>query len=195
MSTYAIVLFLHFLGLIGLFVGYGLEWVASALLRRATTTQQARSWLRVYRVSLPISGPALLLLILTGGHLASMGIGFKQGWILASIIAIVVALFIGFVLILPRVRAIRGALPEGNVDLPAEALARLQAPVFVTLVRVRFLLALGIVYLMTAKTSLNTSLLILLGAMVVGVIVSIPSWSRPAAKYRARAVMQTKDEE
>jgi hypothetical protein len=182
MTTYAIILFLHFLGLVGLFVGYGLEWVASGLLRRATTSEQARSWLRVYRVSLPISGPALLLLILTGGHLASLGIGFKQGWILASILAIVVALFIGFVLILPRVRAIRESLPEGSVPLPAESLARLQAPVFVTLVRVRFLLALGIVYLMTAKTGLNASLLILVGAMVVGVIVSAPSWSRPVAK-------------
>jgi hypothetical protein len=181
MTTYAVVLYLHFLGLVGLFVGYGLEWVASALLRRAATTEQARSWLRVYRLSLPISGPALLLLILTGGHLASMGIGFKQGWILASIVAIVVALFIGFVLILPRVRAIRESLPEANVSVPAEALVRLQAPVFVTLVRVRFLLALGIVYVMTAKTALNASLLILLGAMVVGVMVSAPSWSRPVA--------------
>jgi uncharacterized membrane protein len=178
MTTYAVVLYLHFLGLVGLFVGYGLEWVASGLLRRATTTEQARSWLRVYRFSLPISGPALLLLILSGGHLASMGIGMKQGWILVSILGIVVALFIGFVLILPRVRAIRGALPEGNAALPAEALARLQAPVFVTLVRVRFLLALGIVYLMTAKTALDTSLLILLGAMVLGVIVSTPSWRK-----------------
>jgi hypothetical protein len=182
MTIYAVVLFLHFFGLICLFVGYGLEWIASSLLRRAATTEQARSWLRVYRFSLPISGPALLLLILSGGHLASMGVGMKQGWILASVLAIVVALFIGFVLILPRVRAIRGALPEGNAPLPAEALSRLQAPVFVTLVRVRFLLALGIVYLMTAKTPLNTSLLILLGAMVVGVIASAPSWSRPTAK-------------
>jgi hypothetical protein len=177
MTTYAVVLYLHFLGLVGLFVGYGLEWVASSLLRRAATTEQARSWLRVYRFSLPISGPALLLLILSGGHLASMGIGFKQGWILASILGIVVALFIGFVLILPRLRGIRDALPEGSVALPAEALARLRAPAFVTLVRVRFLLALGIVYLMTAKTALHMSLLILLGAMVVGVIVSAPSWS------------------
>jgi hypothetical protein len=67
------------------------------------------------------------------------------------------------------------------VSVPAEALVRLQAPVFVTLVRVRFLLALGIVYVMTAKTALNASLLILLGAMVVGVMVSAPSWSRPVA--------------
>src|SRR5580704_4933191 len=100
MTTYAVALFLHFVGLIGLFVGYGLEWVASALLRRATTTEQARSWLRVYRFSLPISGPALLLLILSGGYLASLTDAMKQGWIPASFIGIFIALAIGFGLIL-----------------------------------------------------------------------------------------------
>jgi hypothetical protein len=180
MTTYA-VLYLHFLGLIGLFVGYGLEWVASSLLRRAATTEQVRSWLRVYRYSLPISGPALLLLILSGGYLASQAGGMKQGWITASWIAIVIALLIGFGLILPRVKGIRGTLPAGNAPLPSEALSRLQQPAFATLVRVRFFLALGIVYLMTAKTPLNTSLLILLGAMVAGVAVSAPSWPRPTS--------------
>ena len=39
-----------------------------------------------------------------------------------------------------------------------------------TLIRVRFLLALGILYLMIAKPDLVTSLFILLGAIVVGLI-------------------------
>jgi hypothetical protein len=182
MTTYAVALFLHFVGLIGLFVGYGLEWVASALLRRATTTEQARSWLRVYRFSLPISGPALLLLILSGGYLASLTDAMKQGWIPASFIGIFIALAIGFGLILPRVKAIRGVLPEGSAPLPSDALARLQQPAIVTLVRVRFLLAVGIVYLMTAKTPLYTSLLVLLVAMIIGLLAAAPSWSRPATK-------------
>lgn len=182
MTTYAVVLFLHFLGLIGLFVGYGLEWVASALLRRATTTEQARSWLRVYRFSLPISGPALLLLIVSGGYLASLSGAMKQGWIPASFIGIVVALGIGFGLILPRVTKIRAALPEGSAPLPNDALSRLLQPALVTLVRVRFLLAVGIVYVMIAKTPLYTSLLALLVAMIIGLLAAAPSWSRPAAK-------------
>jgi hypothetical protein len=182
MTTYAAILFLHFVGLIGLFAGYGLEWVASALLRRATTTEQARSWLRVYRFSLPISGPALLLLILSGGYLASLTGAMKQGWIPASFIGIFVALVIGFGLILPRVKGIRDVLPEGGAPLPSDVLSRLQQPAIVTLVRVRFLLAVGIVYLMTAKTPLYTSLLVLLVAMIVGLLAAAPSWSRPPAK-------------
>jgi hypothetical protein len=177
MNPYAIALFFHFLGLVGLFVGYGLEWTATSLLPRTTTSDQARAWLRVYRLSMPISGPGLLILIVTGGYLASVTGGMKQGWISASLLAIVFALGIGFVFVLPRVRRIRAALPEGNATLPDAVLGRLQDPMLVTLIRVRFVLALGIVYLMTAKPeALSSSLFILLGAIVVGLLCALSAW-------------------
>jgi len=178
MTAYSIALFTHFLGLIDLFVGYGLEWAASSLLRRSTTADQARSWLRIYKLSLPISGPGLLILILSGGYMASITGSMKQGWISASLLAIVVALGIGFVFILPRLRTLRAALPDTNVTFPDTVLARVQDPMLVTLVRTRFLLALGIVLLMTAKpTPLSTSLFILLGAIVVGLLCAATAWT------------------
>src|SRR6516162_5419580 len=181
MTTYVIGLFFHFLGLVGLFVGYGLEWTGSSLLRRATSADEARAALGLYRLSMPISGPGLLVLILSGGYLASVTGGMKQAWISATLLAIVVALGMGFVFILPRVRTIRAALPEGNVALPDTALARAKDPMVVTLIRVRFVLALGIVYLMTAKPqSLGTSLFILLGAILIGLLCAAAAWtSRP----------------
>ena len=177
-STYSIVLFFHFLGLIGLFIGYGLEWATSALLRQASTADQARSWLRVYRVSLPVSGPALLLLIATGGYLAAQVGGMKLGWITATWVGIVLALGIGFGLILPRVKGIRNALTVGNAALSTDALARLRDPLLATLIRVRFCIAVGIVYLMTAKPIFEQGLIALLIAIVAGLVVSVPSWSR-----------------
>jgi Predicted integral membrane protein (DUF2269) len=183
MTLYAFLLFLHFVGMIALFVGYGLEWIVSALLRRATTAEQARSWLRVYRTSLPISGPGLLLLILTGGYLATLTGGMKQGWISASLLGIVFALGIGFVFILPRVRAIRGVLPEGSAMLSVDALARVRNPLIPTLIRARAMLALGIVYLMTTKPpALSTSLAILGAAILLGVVFSAATWSRGSSK-------------
>src|ERR1700740_3533375 len=85
MTPYSIALYFHFLGLIGLFVGYGLEWTASSLLRRSTSAEQARAWLRIYRFSLPISGPGLLVLIVSGGYLASVTGAMKQGGISAAL--------------------------------------------------------------------------------------------------------------
>jgi hypothetical protein len=181
MSPYPIALFTHFLGLVGLFVGYGLEWASSSLLRRSTTSDQARSWLRIYKLSLPISGPGLLILIISGGYMASNPGAMKQGWISASLLAIVVALAIGFILILPRIKRIRAALPEGSAALPEAVHARVQDPMIVTLVRTRLVLALGIVYIMTAKPgALSNSLFILLGAVVIGLLCAAPVWtSRP----------------
>ena len=181
MTTQTIGLYFHYLGVVGLCVGYGLEWTGSSLLRRATSTEQARTALGIYRLSMPISGPGLLVLILSGGYLASITGDMKQAWISATFLAIVLALGMGFVFILPRVRTIRAALPEGNLALPETALARVKDPMVATLIRVRFVLALGIVYLMTAKpVSLATSLLILLGAIVIGLLCAAATWtSRP----------------
>jgi len=181
MNNYALALFFHFVGLVGLFVGYGLEWIVSALLRRATTADQVRAWLRVYKTSLPISGPGLLILILSGGYLAAFH-GGMPGWLSASLLAIVFALGVGFVFILPRVRALRGALSEGSSALPAKAIELLHAPGLPTLIRVRGLLALGIVYLMTVKPeSFAISLLVLAAAIVLGVLASAGTFSKPKA--------------
>src|SRR5882672_1058901 len=105
MTYYSLALFFHFVGLVMLFIGYGLEWIVSAFLRGAATTDQVRAWLRVYRTSLPVSGPGLLVLILSGGYLAQISGAMKNGWMSASMLAIVFALLIGFVLILPRMKA------------------------------------------------------------------------------------------
>lgn len=184
MTSYAIGLFIHFLGMVGLFVGYGLEWAASSLLRRSTASDQVRSWLRIYRLSLPISGPGLLILILSGGYLASVTGSMKQGWIEAALVGIAFALGIGFVFILPRMKALRAALPESDAPLSEKGRALVQDPMIVTLIRVRVMLALGIVYLMTAKPeSLATGLFILLGSVVVGMLCAATSWaSRPSDK-------------
>lgn len=178
MTPYTIGLYFHFLGLVGLFVGYGLEWTGSSLVRRAVSAEQARASLGLYRLSMPISGPGLLILILSGGYLASVTGGMKHGWISASLLGIVFALGIGFVFVLPRVRTIRAALPEGSGTLAETAQALLREPMIATMIRVRFMLALGIVYLMTAKPgSLATSLLILLGAIVVGLLCAATTWT------------------
>jgi hypothetical protein len=183
MNPLALPLFFHFLGLVALFVGYGLEWAASSLLRRSTTSDQARTWLRVYRFSLPVSGPGLLVLILSGGYMASLTGAMRMAWMSASMLAILLMLIIGFVFLLPRIKRMRAALPEGSTNLPEAALARVRDPLIATLIRVRFLLALGIVYLMTFKPeSLSISLLVLLVAIVLGLLCAASSWkSRPAA--------------
>jgi hypothetical protein len=177
MNTYSVVLFLHFVGMAALFIGYGLEWAASTLLRGSTTGGEARAWLRIYRGSLPVSGPGLLLLIFTGFYMAGVAHLSSAGWVIATLIGIVLALIIGFVLLLPRIKKLRTALPpEGSATLSGDALVRAQDPVIATLIRIRSMLAIGIVYLMTAKPMLVPSLVVLLATIGLGVILAAPAW-------------------
>lgn len=176
MTVFTVVLFLHLLGAVALFIGYGIEWTASALFRSASSTEQLRAWLRVFKVSPPLSGTALGVLLISGGYLASLSGAMKQGWIPATLIAIFVALVLGFALILPRMGRIRKALLPGNEPISSDLRGKLADPILLTAIRVRVLLASGIVYLMAAKMPLGPSLVVLAVAVVVGLLFSISAW-------------------
>jgi hypothetical protein len=185
MDAYHIVLFIHLLSMIGLFVGYGLEWTGTAFLLSSATGNEARNALRIYRGSLPLSGPSLLVLILSGGYMAGVTGASKDGWVIVSILGIIVALGLGFGMVMPRMRAIRNTLPEGNTALVGPALAKVQDGFVATLVRARFFLALGIVYVMTLKPMMVTSLAVLFGGIVLGILASAPTWSKPGERQAA----------
>jgi len=176
----SIVLFLHLLGAVSLFIAYGIEWTASALFRNAATTEQARSWLRVFKVSPPLSGVGLGVVLLSGGYLASLSGVMKQGWISATLIAIFLALVLGFALILPRMKRIRAALPSGNEPVSAQLRERLSDPVLLTAIRVRVMVVTGIVFLMAAKIPLVPSLVALSIAIALGLIFSVSAWNGTA---------------
>jgi uncharacterized membrane protein len=178
MTLFSIILFIHVVSALALFIGYGLEWTAASLLRRSTNAEQARAWLRVYRVSPPISGPALAVLVLSGGYLASLAGLMKQGWIPATLIGIAVAVLMGIVFNVPRLRAIRAALPSGNEPLSDSVHVRLNDSVLATSVRVRTMIALGIVFLMATERPFGVSMFVLACAAVLGLLISIPSWMR-----------------
>jgi hypothetical protein len=178
MTVYTVVLYSHLLGTIALFMGYGMEWTASALFSKASTTEQVRAWLRVFRVSPPLSGAGLGVLLLSGGYLASLSGAMKQGWIPATLLAIGAALLLGFALILPRMGKIRTALPSQNEPVAADLKERLADPLLLTAIRVRVLVAVGIVYLMAAKLPFGPSLVALGVALAAGVLVSLPAWRR-----------------
>jgi len=179
MNAVSLVIFLHLAGTLALFIGYGIEWTASSLFRGATSTEQLRAWLRVFKVSPPLSGAGLAVLLLSGGYLASLSGAMKQGWISATLIAIFAALALGFTMILPRMKRIRAALPSANEPLPASLRAQLSDPILFTAIRVRVLLAGGIVFLMAAKLPIMSSLVVLAIAIALGLVCSISAWSQP----------------
>ena len=180
MTVHIIVLYAHLLGAFAFFIACGIEWTASALFRKATSTEQVSAWLRVFKASPPLYGAGLGVLLLSGGYLASLTGVMKQGWIPATLLAIGFAIVLGVVLILPRMKKIRKALPSLNQQISAEFRSLLTDPLLHSAIRTRVLLAAGIVYLMAAKIPLTQSLDALGVALVLGIAFSIPAWRRPA---------------
>ena len=180
MTVRIAVIYAHLLGALALFIGYGIEWTASALFRGASSTEQVRAWLRVFKVSPPLAGGGLGVLLLSGGYLASLTGAMRQGWIPATLVGIGMALLLGFGFILPRMRAIRNSLPSLNEPVAGDLRPRLSDPLLLTAIRVRLLLAAGIVYLMIAKSPFTPSLVALAVALILGLLLSIPVWRRPS---------------
>jgi len=180
MTVYTVVLYAHLLGAFAFSIACGIEWTASALFRNATSSEQVGAWLRVYRVSPPLYGIGLLVLLLSGGYLASLTGAMKQGWIPATLLAIGLAVVAGVALILPRMKRIRKALPSLHQEITGEFRSLLSDPLLHSAIRTRVLLAAGIVYLMAAKLPFAGSLVALAAALVLGVVFSVPAWRRPA---------------
>jgi hypothetical protein len=180
MTVYTAVLYAHLLGAFLFFTACGIEWTASALFRSATSCEQVGAWLRVFKVSPPLYGAGLLVLLLSGGYLASLSGAMKQGWIPATLLAIGVGIVLGVALILPRMKKIRKALPSFNQAVSGEFRSLLADPLLHSAIRTRVLLAAGIAYLMVAKGPFTASLVALAAALALGVASSIPVWRRPA---------------
>ena len=177
MTLFALIVFLHLTGVVALFLAFGIEWAAISFLARANSPEEAQTWLRLARLAPLINGPALLVVILSGGYLASIIHVMKQGWIPASFIGIAVVALLGGAINVPKLRAIRLAIPNGGAALSAA----LRTKLLPLSVRLRTFAALSIVFMMVAKSSLDSSLLALAAGLVVGLLASVPALTRKTA--------------
>jgi len=161
-------------GTVTLFLAFGLEWAAISFLSSAKSPEETQTWLRLARLAPLINGPALLVAILSGGYLASLISAFKQGWVSASFVGIVVVALLGGVINVPKMRAIRLSIPEGGDALTAA----LQTKLLPVSVRLRTFATLSIVYMMTAKPAFGPSMQALLAGLLLGFALCIPVLGR-----------------
>ena len=177
MTLYALILFSHVAGAFFLFAGLALEWMAIGHLRRNLDRSQTESWIHLARIASWCYGPAIGVVLFSGGYLASK-MGGNQGWILVSFITLLVIGLIGAIFTRPRVRAIQRSAKENTASISAALQNRLQNPVLVASVRLRVALVFGVVLLMVSKLNTRPSLITIACAMVVGMIAALPGWRR-----------------
>jgi peroxiredoxin len=147
LDHYPFAVFIHIVGALGLFATLALEWLAVTQLRRATTASESSTWLRVLPYVRRIGPPFMAVIVVPGVAMALTRWNFLA-WPAAALLGM--AGMIAASLLLSR-RPTQAAL---SVEL-------------------RIAIALGIVALMVFKPDLWSSLLVLVGAAILGTGASI----------------------
>ncbi|MGZ3676349.1 MAG: hypothetical protein ACXVCO_18760 [Ktedonobacterales bacterium] len=171
---YSFALLVHILGAVGLFSSVSLVITAFVRMRQAPTLEQIREWVAVAQfagkslmsIGLVILAPAL--------YMVSVAWGFTTPWVLAALLNFVVLAIIGGAVsggTIQRVSALVQTAPPGQV--PDTVRTHLLARRLWLAEGIRVMLLVGMVCLMTLKPDLRLSLLILLGAVFVGLLLGL----------------------
>lgn len=178
MTFYALILFIHIGSAFFLFAGLILECTAFSFFRRTTEPGAIQQWIRVASFSAKVYGPAIGLIILSGGYLGSVLKAWNQAWLPASFLTLVVAGLGGAAVTAPRIRILKKTDVRPGSTLTTELKMRIQDPILIASARIRVALVLGVLLLMVSKVDLRATLLIALSALVLGFVASVPLWKQ-----------------
>jgi hypothetical protein len=181
MTIYSFALFLHLVGVLGLFIALGLEWTSLLYLRRASTIEPVREWLRAFRWLRPVNLTSLGIILLSGFYMMHTTWG-GVAWIGIALAAMVLIAALGVFSRLRRMAAIgRAAAAESRALSPAFRQG-LHNRLLWASIQTRVAIALGIVFLMTVKPGLEGALLTIGMAIILGLASAWPMRGRNQTK-------------
>jgi hypothetical protein len=176
-DLYHLALFVHVSADIGLFIGLGVSIGGVARLRQARRVEQVRETLALiapFERLFPISA---LLILAAGLYMALTVWGLQTPWIDVALALVAMLLPIGFLVNGRRIGAIaRAANASPDGPLSDVLFARIHDPVLGTSVNTALVMTFAIVFLMTNKPPLVTSLLVTVVGAALGFAISIPLW-------------------
>jgi hypothetical protein len=173
MNTYSIALFFHIVGALGFFVALGLEWTRLRQIQDATTTEQVRASMRIYKSVRRFGMASMLTILVFGFYLAAVAWG-GPAWITVALGSLVLIIVITIVLTRPRIATIEQALHAEKGPLSPSLQQLANHPLLWISIQTRVAIALGVVFLMTVKPGWAGSLLTIGVATVLGLAASLP---------------------
>jgi hypothetical protein len=176
MTLYAIAVFVHVVGAIGIFVAMGIEWVTVAHVVRVESAEQAREWLGLLELIRRLSPVSMATLLVSGVYMMVVTWG-GASWIIVGFVGLLLLPPLGMLTLL-RLPNIARELGNQHGPLSPELRQRLHDPLFVASIQIRTAIALGIVFLMTTKPDFVGSVVAVAVAIVVGLAVSFPALDR-----------------
>lgn len=190
MNTYTLALFAHIVGAIGTFIGVSVWLVAAEALRRAKRVEQVRTLTGLIQPSGIIAIVSILLLGIAGFYMALTAWGEQATWIIVATISFVLLAPFGAFVIDPRLRALaRAAAAAPDGPLPATVAARTHDPLVCVGLYIYLGVLLGIVFLMTTKPPLATSILAMVVAALLGLATGLLLWWTSRSRVREKRDM------
>jgi hypothetical protein len=180
----SLVLFTHVVGVLALFVGLALEWIAMNGIRRSTTLAEAAPWLRLLVTVPRVSGIAMAAIVVSGFYLGARVGVLGNGWIRASYGGLLLMAIVGGPVSRSPMRALKraAAVPaDGTVALRAAA----AHPILRLSLATRVPFGLAIVFLMIAKPATAESLLVLALATIATIATSLTGRATPSTAVQA----------
>lgn len=174
-------LFLHISGVIGMFIGYGALVLGTVALQSARTVDEVRvlaaALTRGRRIGFEhismidaIVVASVLVIAVTGIHMASYTGDWRSGWAEVAIATFVLLAPIGPLVINPRLHAITRIINEVSADeVNGRLRARLSDSVLSGSLRSSLAVLVGVVFLMAVKPTLAGSTLVIGLALAVGI--------------------------
>ena len=181
MNDYSITLFLHIVGALGFFVALGLEWTGLSQIRSAMTLEQVRGWMVILKSVRKVGFVSMLTTVISGFYMMAAVWG-GVAWIYMSLGALVLVIVLSVTLTGPRMAAIGQALATEKGAVSQTFHSAANHPLLWISIQTRVAIALGIVFLKTAKPDLGGSLLTIGVAIVLGLASALPMPRRERAQ-------------
>lgn len=167
MDAYSIILFVHIVGVLGLFVALGLEWTGLRQIRSAIVPEQVHAWMGILKSTRGFGFASMGTTVITGIYMLLTDTGLVP-WLYVSIGALVLVIILSVVVTSPRMVAIgKGlAIEKGTLSKTFRILAN--QPLLWISIQTRVALALGIIFIKITKPELVGSLLTIGIAIALG---------------------------
>lgn len=171
MSFYSIVLFFHITGALGLFAGLGLEWLIAHNFMRVNSNSQAVQWIGLFKVLPPVFLSSGILILISGIYM-SVEIWGLNSWIISAFMLYLVLAAFGGVIVSRKIGLIRSELDTESDNLSESILIKLKSPLISESLKIRTMLALSIIFIMTVKPDWMVTIMVICIALLAGLLLT-----------------------
>jgi hypothetical protein len=173
MDLYSAALFIHFIGLVTLFIGLGLLQNIGPRLRRSTTNEEARALLGPLQSIGAMFLAGAVFLIVTGAYMAANRWSMRAPWVVVSLVVLVLFLLPGAGAVARHLRRASRAVRDTSGSLADSVHALIVEPNLWGAIFAMNGLTLGVIWLMTRKPGWTESIVVPLVLLVIGYVVGI----------------------